>query len=131
MDYAKGRASRKPERKTETKMNATYTIPYGYPVHTEYEAFAAKGKEAGPAAKRAATIVAAPLLGLALVTLFPIAGLAMMAWMAIKALARHAGVLKRIALFAAAPFVSLAYVIAMPFAGIGALAYYGIRDAAR
>jgi hypothetical protein len=130
-----GLCERKGKQKTRTqkemKMNATYTIPYGYPVHTEYEAFAAKAKEAGHAVKRAATIVGAPLLGLALVTMLPIGGLAILAWMAVKALARHAGVLKRIALFAAAPFVSLAYVIAMPFVGIGALAYYGIRAAAR
>ena len=114
-------------------MNATYTICYGTPGALELERAAAYAKEVGRAAKFAAMLVAAPILGLAFVIAFPFAGLAYLAWMVIRALPRKcaaaAPVVKRIALFAVAPLFGLAYVIAFPFVGIGVLAYCAVRAA--
>ena len=107
-------------------MNATYTL---HPVYAEVEAVAARAKELGVVAKTAAMIVGAPLIGLAFVIALPIGGLAALAWFAVKALVRHAAIVKRIALFAAAPAVALAYTIAFPFVGLGVLVYYGARAA--
>jgi hypothetical protein len=115
-------------------MTATYTTRYtGYLATAELERLAAWTKELPLAAKTALMLVAGPLLGLAFVIALPVAGLALAAWMAIKAAARKcagaAPIVKRIALFAAAPFVGLAYLIAFPFVGLGALTWYGIRAA--
>ena len=117
-------------------MNATYTTRYNGHLHIAgLEKVAAWTKELGPTAKAAAMLLAAPLLGLAFVIVLPFAGLALLAWMAIKAAAKKwtvaARIAKRIALFAAAPFIGLAYFIAFPFVALGALAYYGIRATRR
>ena len=116
-------------------MNATYTIEY--PAAVELERVGAWAREVvgelGTAAKAGLILVGGPLLGLAFVIVLPTVGLAVMAWMAAKAMARHAGtiaaVAKRVALFALAPVVGLAYVLAFPFVGLGALAYYGVKAA--
>jgi hypothetical protein len=76
--------------------------------------------------KVAATIVAAPLIGLAFVTLVPIAGLAYLLLCGLHAAARSAA-LRNIALFLAAPFVGLAYIVLMPLVGFGALAALALR----
>ncbi len=114
-------------------MNATYTIRYEAPGAVELEKAIGYAKELGRAAKFAAMLLAAPLLGLAFVIAFPLAGLGYLAWMAVKALPRTwaavAPIVKRIALFAAAPLVGLAYVIAFPFVGIGVMAYCAVRVA--
>jgi hypothetical protein len=111
-------------------MNATYTIGYGYPA-VELERLAAWTRELGTAAKAALLLVGGPLLGLAFVIALPIGGLAVIAWMAAKVMAAHAGavagVVKRIALFVIAPIVGLVYVMGFPFVGLGVLAYYGVR----
>ena len=108
-------------------MNATLTI--GYPAAVEFEALGAWVKELNLAAKAALIMVGGPLLGLAFVIALPIGGLAVMAWMATKALAAHWPVAKRVVLFVIAPVVGLAYAIALPFVGLGALAYVGMRAA--
>jgi hypothetical protein len=105
-------------------MNATYTLHYGY---AELEALAARANALNAAAKTVALIVGAPLLGLVFVTALPLAGLATIGWMAVKALVRNAAVVKRIALFAAAPVIGLAYALAFPFVAVGALAYCAAR----
>lgn len=115
-------------------MNATYTTRYaGYRDTAGLAKAAGWAKDLPVAAKAGLMLVAGPVLGLVFVIALPVAGLALAAWMAVKAVARrHEGiamVAKRVALFAAAPFVGLAYLIAFPFVGIGALAYYGIRAA--
>jgi hypothetical protein len=114
-------------------MNATLTTCYGYPATPALETIAAWTAEANHAARALLMLVGAPLIGLAFVVLFPLAGLALLAWMAAKALARRraaiGGVVKRIGLFAAAPFVGLVYIAAFPLVGLGALAYYGVRAA--
>ena len=117
-------------------MTATCTIRYtGYFGTTEFERVTAWTRELPLAAKTALMFAGAPLLGLAFVIALPIAGLALAAWMAAKALAPKcagaAPVVKRIALFAAAPFFGLAYLLAFPFVGIGAVVYYAIRAARR
>ena len=115
-------------------MTTTCTTRYpGYLGTAEIEKLTAWTRELPLAAKTALMLAGGPLLGLAFVIALPVAGLALAAWMAVKALARRwagaTAVLKRIALFAAAPFVGLAYLIAFPFVGIGALAWYAIRAA--
>ena len=83
------------------------------------------------AARNVALAVAAPFIGLAFVVLFPIAGLAMLAWLGARALARRAGRIarfaKNVALFLAAPFVGLAYTLAFPVIGAGMLACMAAR----
>jgi hypothetical protein len=113
------------------KMNATYTIRYEYP--RAAARIAAWTKEIAAVAVTALMLMAAPLMGLAFIIALPVAGLAVLAWVAMKALARHRGpiaaVAKRLALFFLAPFVGLAYLIAFPFVAMGMLAYYGVRAA--
>ena len=55
----------------------------------ELEAFEARAREMTGAVKATMMIAAAPLLGLAFVVLAPIAGLAVLAWMLMKALVRN------------------------------------------
>jgi CheY-like chemotaxis protein len=77
--------------------------------------------------------LAAPFIGLAYVTLFPIVGLfalvGMGVWAAMKRLAErvsHFGTFSRnVGLFLAAPFIGLAYVIVFPFVGLGMLVWHG------
>jgi hypothetical protein len=84
-----------------------------------------------PTAWKVALAVAAPFIGLVFVVAFPVAGLAILAWIGARALARRAKPLarfaKNVALFAAAPFVGLAYAVAFPFVGIGILVWRGTR----
>lgn len=114
-------------------MNATYTIRHAYTGEVAYHAVAKCTKELTAGAGTALMLVAAPLLGLAFVIALPLAGLAAIAWMLAKAVARKrttiVAVIKRTALFFAAPFVGLAYFIAFPFVAIGMLAYYAVRKA--
>ena len=105
-------------------MNTTMTMNAGYqttaPVRGhDHTAAIAK-------AKFAAMIVAAPLIGLAAVTLLPIAGLAVLMKMGFKALPQR---VRDVALFLAAPFIGLAYLVAFPLIGAGALAYAGVQAA--
>ena len=83
------------------------------------------------AAKTMGVAVAAPLVGLAYVALFPLIGLASLLWMGMKALVENAAgialFLRNIALFLAAPFVGLAYTIALPFVGLGLIAWMGVK----
>jgi len=84
-----------------------------------------------PAARNVALALAAPVIGLVFVVAFPLAGLAILAWVGARALARRAHPLarfaKNVALFVAAPFVGLAYALAFPFVGIGILVWRGAR----
>lgn len=109
-------------------MNATYTMNAGYQTtavarnnarRNEYQTAITK-------AKFVAMLVAAPLIGLAAVTLAPLAGLGMLVWMAIKALPKR---VKDIALFLAAPFIGLAYLMAFPLIGAGMLVWVGVKAA--
>ena len=105
-------------------MNATYTMNAGYQTTAH-----ARANEYGAAVanvKFVAMMVAAPLIALAAVTLGPIAGLAALVWMAIKALPKR---VKDVGLFLAAPFIGLAYLVAFPLIGVGMLVYAGVRAA--
>jgi hypothetical protein len=86
-------------------------------------------------ATNVALLVAAPLVGLAYVLAMPVIGIGMLAWIAMRPVARHAGpivrFLRNAGLFLAAPFIGLAYALAFPFVGIGMLAWKGARAAAR
>ena len=65
-------------------MNTTMTMQAGY--YTATQATGTQYKTAIAKAKYVAMIVAAPLIGLAAVTLLPLAGLATLVWMGFKAL---------------------------------------------
>ena len=93
-------------------------------------------KYAGITNEAARTVVllgAAPLIGLVFVVALPFVGLALMAWLAAKALlANRLAVWKRVrnvVLFLAAPFIGLAYAVALPFVGFGALVWIGVSAA--
>lgn len=112
-------------------MSATYTIRYAHAT-----ALAAKTTKSTIARRHpVAMLVVAPLAGLAFALAAPFAGLGLLAWMTMKALAVHRtailAVAKRTALFFAAPFVGLAYLIAFPFVAIGMLLYSGLKPAAK
>ena len=95
------------------------------------ERIAARGRRAYPAVWNAALAVAAPFIGLVYVIAFPLVGLAILAWIGARALARRARPLarfaKNVALFIAAPFVGLAYAVAFHFVGMGILVWRGAR----
>jgi hypothetical protein len=114
-------------------MNATYTIRPEAAAAVELEAFEARAREMTGAVKATMMIAAAPLLGLAFVVLAPIAGLAVLAWMLMKALVRNrvaiATRVKHVALFFAAPVMALFYIAAFPFVAMGMLVYTGIKAA--
>ena len=83
--------------------------------------------------KSIALFLAAPFIGLAYILVGPFIGLAMLAWMGMRALAKHdvtkkvAKFVKDVALFLAAPFVGLVYAVLFPFIGLGMLAWMGVR----
>ena len=109
-------------------MNATYTMNAGYQTTAYARNYARRNEyEAAVAnAKFVAMLVAAPLIGLAAVTIAPLAALAALVWMAIKALPKR---VKDIALFLAAPFIGLAYLVTFPLIGVGMLVWTGVRAA--
>ena len=67
----------------------------------------------------------------AFVVFFPLIGLAVLAWLAVRAAAEHwrtaARFARNIALFAVAPFVALAYTLSFPFVGLAMLAWVALR----
>ncbi len=83
--------------------------------------------------KFATMLVVGPILGFFYAVLFPVFGIAALAWTAGKALARIPPVgkalrfVKNVALFLSAPFVGLAYVILFPFVGTAMLAWMGAK----
>jgi len=97
--------------------------PHGVPAKTELRS----------AWKSIALVLAAPFIGLAYILAGPFIGLAMLAWMGMRALAKHhvtrkiASFVKDVALFLAAPFVGLVYALLFPFIGLGMLAWMGVR----
>lgn len=76
---------------------------------------------------------AAPFIGLFYLVVGPFVGLAMLAWMGIKAIAENrmarkaAGFVKNVVLFLAAPFIGLLYALLFPFIGLGMLAWNGVK----
>jgi hypothetical protein len=113
-------------------MNAAYTMTR-HPAAVELEAFEAQAHKVVAATKTTLMLAAAPLLGLAFVIAAPIAGLAAIAWMLMKAIVRNRAAIaervKRIALFFAAPFAALFYITLFPFVAFGMLVYHAIRAA--
>ena len=114
------------------------------PVVTRFAGYAAAANENtvaapltthNPRAKNVAMLAAAPLLGLAYALAFPLLGLGMLAWMAMRPLAKRwepiARFARNVMLFLAAPFVGLAYALVFPFVAIGMLAWKGARALAR
>ena len=79
-------------------------------------------------AKNVALFFAAPFIGLAYLLAFPLVGLAMIAWIACKAVAKNEAA-RRVALVIAAPFIALAFVTIGPVVGLGALVWIGGRAA--
>jgi hypothetical protein len=115
----------------ESAMNAlTANVMVGN-LGPTFERVTGRARRTYPAAWNVALAVAAPLIGLVFVVAFPLAGLAILAWIGARALARRAKPLarfaKNVALFVAAPFVGLVYAIAFPFVGMGILVWRGTR----
>jgi hypothetical protein len=95
--------------------------------------FAGKGHASAVAkaklGRRARNVVlffAAPFIGLAYLLTFPLVGIAMLAWIGIKAVMKNEKA-RPVALVIAAPFIGLAFVTVGPIAGLGALAWFGGR----
>jgi hypothetical protein len=92
-------------------------------------------KEAGNGLKNVALFLVAPFIGLVYAITLPFVGLAVLATLAGRVVAKFdavkvAGrVLKDGGLAIAAPFIGLAYVVFFPFIGLGALAWLGGRAA--
>jgi len=109
---------------------ATYTLEYGMLPRNEPRERIATRTEAR-AAKNLALAFAAPFVTVAFVVAFPLVGLAMLAWLGVRAAAEHwnaiARLARNIALFALAPFVALAYTLAFPFVGLAMLAWVALR----
>jgi CheY-like chemotaxis protein len=90
-------------------------------------------EEAGSALKNILLFFAAPFIGLAYITLFPLVGLGVIAVLAlraankIEALRKAGTVLKYGGLFIVAPFLGLAYVTVFPLIGLVMLVWMGGR----
>lgn len=84
------------------------------------------GTGMGKRAKNVALFLAAPFIGLAYLLAFPVVGLALLAWIAGKAVMNNDKA-RPVALAIAAPFIGLAFAVAAPIAGLGALAWIGCR----
>lgn len=103
-------------------------LGYG-PIATSkgYAVTAAKGAVGtGNRAKNIALFFAAPFIGLFYLLAFPFVGVAMLAWIAGKAVMKNRKA-RTAALAIAAPFIGLALVTVGPIAGIGALAWTGVE----
>lgn len=117
-------------------MRTAYATAYqGYPVTAGLEKLAGHAKALPLATKPVLMFAAGPLIGLAFVIALPLVGLALAAWLAVRAIVKSktgiARIAKRVGLFLLSPFIGLAYLIAFPFVGIGLLAYYGAKAALR
>lgn len=86
---------------------------------------------AGTALKNIALFFLAPFIALAYIVVFPFVGLAMLAWLGVKAVAtarvgRAVGrIVKTIGLLLTAPFIGLAYVVIFPFVALAMLLWMG------
>ena len=93
----------------------------------------AQAARAHAAWKGFALFLAAPFIGLFYLVVGPLVGLAVLAWMAARAIAENrvarkvGGFLKDVGLFIAAPFIGLLYALLFPFIGLGMLAWTGVR----
>ena len=103
----------------------------GYAVGTGFAtAYTARTVEVNAAAERiaenvknVALFLVAPFIGLAYLIAFPFVGMALLAWVAAKAVMKNER-MRPVALAIAAPFIGLAFVTVGPVAGLGALAWY-------
>ena len=125
-----------PSRQTKLEKIMTATTLTANVTGYRFAGLDRAAKYAGITNEAARTVVllgAAPLIGLVFVVALPFVGLALMAWLAAKALlANRLAVWKRVrnvVLFLAAPFIGLAYAVALPFVGFGALVWIGVSAA--
>jgi hypothetical protein len=94
---------------------------------------AAAPEAAGNALTNIVLFFAAPFIGLIYIIAFPLVGLAALAVLAGRVLAKYeavkttALVVKNVGLMVAAPVLGLAYVVLFPFIGLAALAWMGGR----
>jgi CheY-like chemotaxis protein len=83
--------------------------------------------------KNIALFLAAPFISLVYALTLPLAGMAMLAWLAGQALyAKPAGKkvmdqIKNVTLFVGAPFIGLAYAVMLPVVGVATLAWIGAQ----
>ena len=100
----------------------------GLPV-VEFAAIEQAAIRAARTLKNIALFAAAPFIGLVYAMALPLVGLAMLATIAARAVAKTNALatLKNVALLAAAPLIGLAYAVAMPFIGIALIAKTGYQ----
>jgi CheY-like chemotaxis protein len=85
--------------------------------------------------KNIALFLAAPFIGLAYITIFPLVGIGYMAMLAWKAASKNATfkavavTMKHVAMVIAAPFFGLAYMVFFPFIGLALLLWMGGKAA--
>ena len=83
--------------------------------------------------RNVALFAAAPFIGLVYATALPFVGLAMLAWIGGRAIARapatHAALItaRNVALFVAAPLIGLVYAVALPVVGMVMMARIGYQ----
>ncbi len=80
----------------------------------------------GKRVRNVALFFAAPFIGLTYLLAFPFVGIALLAWIAYRAVMKN-GKARTVALAIAAPFIGLALVTVGPIAGVGALAWTGVE----
>ncbi len=106
---------------------AVSAAPVAAAVAAAPEAPVAEVARAGSLLGNILLFFAAPFIGLAYIMAMPFYGLAMVAFLAVRAAAKNATVkaaaivLKHVAMVIAAPFVGLAYVVLFPFIGLALL----------
>jgi hypothetical protein len=120
----------------EPVVAATVTrAPKLYVVNAPKEVRATVLEETGNGLKNIALFLVAPFIGLVYAVMLPFVGLAVLATLAGRVVAKFAAVnavgrvLKDAGLTIAVPFIGLAYVVFFPFIGLGALAWLGGRAA--
>lgn len=97
----------------------------------EAEAAAAPAAKQESRLKNIALFLAAPFIGLAYILAFPFVGLGMIAWLGVKAAAKHEMPRKiglfatNAALFVLGPILGFVYVLLFPFIGVAVLAWVG------
>jgi hypothetical protein len=90
---------------------------------------ASSGEVAAKAVSRVKSIalfLAAPFIGLAYIVAMPVVGICMLAWLAGKTVAKHAGgPVKAVCALAGGSLLGLVYVLAWPVIGLGMLCWFG------
>ena len=120
---------------TATLHTAGHLNTFGLPA-VDFTHIEAAAVAAARTLRNVALFAAAPFIGLVYAVALPLVGLAMLAWMGGRAIARapatRTGLIaaRNVALFVASPLIGLVYAVALPFVGmvmIARIAYQAYR----